>query len=132
MKGIIALVSAILVVIVLFIGKYMFPDVDGIIQTQVKNINATFVQVKTDPDIMDARSYRDGDTKGIVLEYRYSKRASEREFDPDDLKKNLVEGLKEENVADIVNLGIYFVVIYKNYKNQEIFKFTIKAEDLKA
>ena len=131
MKGIIALVSVILVIIVLFIGKYMFPNVDGIIATQVKNINGTFVQVKTNPDIMDARCYREGNTKGIVLEYRYSKRASERKFDEAVVKKNLIKGLKEEYVDEIVNLGIYFIIVYKNYKDQEIFKFEISGEDLK-
>ena len=132
MKGIIALVSVILVIIVIFIGKYMFPNVDGFMTALVKDINATFVQVKTDPDIMDAKSYREGQTKGIVLEYRFSKRASERKFDQDKIKKNLIESLRNEGVEEIVELGIYFIVLYKNYKDQEIFKLEITGEDLKS
>lgn len=132
MKGIITVVSAILIIIILFIGKYMFPNIDGVIQGLVKDINATFVQVKADADIMDARSYRDGKTKGIVLEYRFSKRASERKFDPEEIKKSLIKELKSQGVEDIVELGIFFIVIYKNYKDQEIFKVIISGDDLKS
>ena len=130
MKGAIAIVAGILIVILLFIGQYMFPNVDGFIDTLVKDINATFVQVKTNRHIMDAKSYREEGAKGIVLEYRLTKEASEKEFDQEKVKNGLIESLREENVDEIIELGIYFIVIYKNYKDQEIFKFRISSEEL--
>ena len=128
-KSIIAVVAVLLVVILLFVGKYMFPDVDGIVKEMVRTSNDAFSQIN-DTDIDSARSYREGD-KGVVLEYIYSKRGSEKEVDVDVRKKELMTNFKKKGLGKFLAHGIYYLIIYKDYKGQEIFKTKITAESLR-
>lgn len=127
-KSIIAVVAVLLVVILLFVGKYMFPDIDGAVKAMVRTSNDAFSQIN-DTDIDSARSYRDGD-KGVVLEYTYSKRGSEKEIDAVSLKKELIDRFKKRGLGKFLAHGIYYLIIYRDYKGQEIFKAKITAENL--
>ena len=129
MKGAIAVVAVLLVLILLFVGKYMFPDIDGTIKAIVKNSNDAFTQLNSQ-DIIDARSYRDGKANGVVLEYTYSKRKSAETIDPVARKAKLVADLKREGLDKALSYGIYFKIIYKNYKSRDILQIKISAEDL--
>lgn len=129
MKSIIVIMAVILVLILLFIGKYIFPDIDGTIKAIVKNSNDAFTQLNS-PEIIEARSYRDGNENGVVLEYTFSKKKSAEQIDPEVRKKELIENLKKQDLQKILQHGIYFKIIYKNYKSRELVQIKITAEDL--
>ena len=93
MKAVIAIVAVLLIAILLFVGKYIFPDIDGTINAIVKNSNDAFTQLNN-PEVIDARSYRDGKNNGVVLEYTFSKKKSEEKIDAVLRKQKLIENLK--------------------------------------
>lgn len=127
-KGLIILVAVALAVILLFVGKYMFPDVDGMVKQIVKINNDAFSQF-SDPDIISARSYREGDV-GVILEYTYSKRRSAKGIDPETKKLELIEQFKKQDLELFLTYGIYFVVLYKDYKGKELLRVEISPEEL--
>ncbi|MCM8539547.1 MAG: hypothetical protein NE328_04680 [Lentisphaeraceae bacterium] len=129
MKAVIAIVAVLLIAILLFVGKYIFPDIDGTINAIVKNSNDAFTQLNN-PEVIDARSYRDGKNNGVVLEYTFSKKKSEEKIDAVLRKQKLIENLKKQDLEKILSHGIYFKVIYKNYKSRDLLQIKISAEDL--
>ena len=132
MKGsAIALIAAVLVVMGVFISKNMSPDVNSIIKEIVRSVNDTFYQIKTDPDLSNAKCYRDGDKKGIVMEYNFSKDVDKSKIDPEKVKLKLTKELKHrQDIDKLASLGIYFVVIYNNHKGDELLRVTITPEML--
>jgi len=124
------------VVLVLFAVKVLVrlgnstPDVDTVIKQNIINAKSEIDKIKASPEYSDARCYRDGSKKGIVLEFIFSKEHSPEEMDGELMKTFLKQDLaQDKEIKAIADLGIYFKYIYKDHTGKELCTVSILPSD---
>ena len=66
-SALIGIMAALLISLLVFITMDFNPDTDTIIEDAIKLVNKTLVEVKKKAEFTDAKCYRDGEEKGIVI-----------------------------------------------------------------
>lgn len=132
-SGLIGIMATLLISLLVFITMDFNPDTDTIIEDAIKLVNKTLVEVKKKAEFADAKCYRDGDEKGIVMEFVYVKTFNSKNLDANAMKASL--SMRFRNNYDLwrfAEMGIYYKFVYKEFSGNELCSFTFAKEDFKS
>ncbi len=119
-----------MILMVIFLVKNREPDPERFMKALIGDINDSLYQLQIYDHISSSKAYRDGASKGIIIEYIFSEKIDPKKVKTEIAKQNLVKLLRaQKDIAEIAKLGIYFNVIYKDIDKVELVNIKILPED---